>query len=68
LVTTSIDGHHDNAKEKTEVLYGIENAVGKGVEFMAAVKHSMDLCYDKNAPSIVVEVDAYRNGYLGVLQ
>lgn len=68
MVTTSIDGHRDNIKEKTEVLYGIENAVGKGVEFMAAVKHCMDLCYDKNAPSIVVEVDAYRNGYLGVLQ
>lgn len=68
MVTFSIDGHYDTAKENTEVLYGIENAVGKGVEFMAAVKDRMDLCYDKNAPSIVVEVDAYRNGYLGVLQ
>lgn len=68
MVTTSFDDRCGTANEKTEVLYGIENAVGKGVEFMAAVKHSMDLCYDQNAPSIVVEVDAYRNGYRGILQ
>ncbi|MEW6603685.1 MAG: HAMP domain-containing sensor histidine kinase [Thermoproteota archaeon] len=68
MVTTSFDDRYGTANEKTEVLYGIENAVGKGVEFMAAVKHSMDLCYDQNAPSIVVEVDAYRNGYRGILQ
>jgi signal transduction histidine kinase len=46
----------------------MENAVGKGVEFMSAVRHKMDLCYDHNAPSIVVEVDAYRDGYLRVLE
>lgn len=67
MVTSSFEDRRDIANEKTEVLYGIENAVGKGVEFMAAVKRSMDLCYDQNAPSIVVEVDAYRNGYLGIL-
>lgn len=67
MVTSSFEDRRDIANEKTEVLYGIENAVGKGVEFMAAVKHGMDLCYDQNAPSIVVEVDAYRNGYLGIL-
>ena len=56
------------ANEKTDVLYGVENAVGKGIEFMAEVKQRMDYCYDQNAPSIVVEVDAYRNGYLEVLK
>ena len=30
---------------------------------MAKAKKSMDLCYGKEAPSIVIEVDAYRNGY-----
>jgi hypothetical protein len=47
----------------TEVLYGTENAVGRGVQFMKNVKKRMDICFDSKAPSIVVEVDAYRNGY-----
>lgn len=70
VVDSAFDVNHrrDIANEKTEVLYGIENAVGKGIEFMAAVRREMDLCYDQNAPSIVVEVDAYREGYLGVLE
>ncbi len=47
----------------TEVLYGSENAVGRGVQFMKNVKKEMDICFDSKAPSIVVEIDAYRNGY-----
>jgi two-component system sensor histidine kinase VicK len=47
----------------TEVLYGAENAVGRGVQFMKNVKKRMDICFDSKAPSIVVEIDAYRNGY-----
>ena len=48
---------------KTEVLYGSENAVGRGVQFMKNVKKRMDICFDSKAPSIVVEIDSYRNGY-----
>lgn len=47
----------------TEVLYGTENAVGRGVQFMKNVKKRMDICFDSKAPSIVIEIDAYRNGY-----
>jgi signal transduction histidine kinase len=47
----------------TEILYGTENAVGRGVQFMKNVKNRMDICFDNKAPSIVVEIDAYRNGY-----
>jgi two-component system, OmpR family, sensor histidine kinase VicK len=47
----------------TEVSYGAENAVGRGVQFMKNVKKRMDICFDSKAPSIVVEIDAYRNGY-----
>jgi signal transduction histidine kinase len=47
----------------TEVLYGADKAVGRGVQFMKNVKKKMDICFDSKAPSIVVEVDAYRNGY-----
>ncbi|HYV51657.1 MAG TPA: hypothetical protein VE971_00030 [Candidatus Eisenbacteria bacterium] len=47
----------------TEVLYGTENAVARGIEFMKNVKERMDICFDSKAPSIVVEIDMYRNGY-----
>jgi two-component system, OmpR family, sensor histidine kinase VicK len=47
----------------TEVLYGTENAVARGIQFMKNVKERMDICFDNKAPSIVVEIDIYRNGY-----
>jgi len=51
---------------RTEVLYGAENAVGRGVQFMKNAKKKMDICFDSKAPSIVIEVDAYRNGYMNI--
>jgi len=43
--------NHAKEKEKTEVLYGIENAVSRGVQFMQNVRKCMDLFGDKNGPS-----------------
>jgi nitrogen-specific signal transduction histidine kinase len=51
---------------KTELLYGAENAVRRGVYFMSNVKKGMDIYFDHRAPSIVVEVQEYRNGYLDI--
>jgi two-component system, OmpR family, sensor histidine kinase VicK len=51
---------------KSEILYGVENAVGRGVYFMSNVKERMDICFDHRAPSIVVGVGEYRNGYLDI--
>ncbi|HKU50297.1 MAG TPA: hypothetical protein VJP79_10120, partial [Nitrososphaera sp.] len=56
----------DQKRYRTEILYGAEKAVGRGVEFMANVQKTMDLSYDSRAPSIVIEIAEYRNGYLGV--
>ncbi|HYX55241.1 MAG TPA: ATP-binding protein [Nitrososphaeraceae archaeon] len=50
-------------KKKSEILYGIEKAVGRGVYFMSNVKETMDICFDHNAPSIVVKIREYRDGY-----
>jgi len=50
----------------TEVLYGAENAVGRGVKFMKNVQNKMDICFDHRAPSIVIELAAYRNGYTAI--
>lgn len=49
-----------------QVINGSEGAVAKGIEFMQELKTHMDLCYESNAPSIVIEVDAYKNGYLNI--
>jgi signal transduction histidine kinase len=51
---------------KSEILYGVENAVGRGVYFMSNVKQRMDIFFDHNAPSIVVDVKEYRNGYIDI--
>jgi two-component system, OmpR family, sensor histidine kinase VicK len=51
---------------KSEILYGVENAVGRGVYFMSNVKQRMDIFFDHSAPSIVVDVNEYRNGYIDI--
>jgi two-component system, OmpR family, sensor histidine kinase VicK len=50
----------------TEVLYGIESAVGRGVQFMQNVRDRMDLCGDKNGPSIILEFKVYKNNYIDI--
>src|ERR671911_1399850 len=51
---------------KSEILYGVENAVGRGVYFMSNVKQRMDIFFDHRAPSIVVDVEEYRKGYIAI--
>ncbi len=66
LPSLNIPPHPPPAEGKnkmSEILYGIEKAVGRGVYFMSNVKERMDICFDHNAPSIVVKIEEYRNGY-----
>ncbi len=53
---------------KSEILYGAENAVGRGVLFMKNTKTRMDITFDKNAPSIVVQIPAYHEGYKDIIR
>jgi two-component system, OmpR family, sensor histidine kinase VicK len=55
-------------EEKTELLYGVEAAVARGVQFMKNVKVGMDLFGEKNGPSIIMEYDVYRNNYIDVIK
>ena len=55
-------------EEKTELLYGVKNAVGRGDKFMKNVKVGMDLFGDKNGPSIVMEFEVYMNNYIDVIK
>ena len=47
---------YSHANDTMKIIYGAKEAVGKGIEFMNNVQKKMDLCYDKNAPSIVLDV------------
>ena len=52
--------------EKTEILYGSDRAVGKGVQFMQNVNKKMDICFDNKGASIVTEIDVYAKGYTDI--
>jgi two-component system sensor histidine kinase VicK len=55
----------NSQSEKTEILYGIENAISRGVQFMKNAKKWMDLFGDKNGPSIIIEFpEIYKNNYI----
>jgi two-component system, OmpR family, sensor histidine kinase VicK len=54
------------SQRSSEILYGAENAVGRGVQFMRNVKKNMDIYFDHRAPSIVVDIEEYRNGYINI--
>lgn len=64
----SLPHHGLHLHKNTQILYGAENAVGKGVEFMKNVKHRMDITFDHRAPSIVIEIPQYYNGYADILK
>ena len=67
LIDTIIPSYPPNvAGNKSEIIYGIKKAVGRGVYFMSNVKERMDICFDHSAPSIVVGIKEYRNGYIDI--
>jgi hypothetical protein len=54
----------DSHAKKTEILYGVENTIRMGVQFMKNAKKWMDLFGDKNGPSIIIEFpEIYKNNY-----
>src|SRR5215208_4846013 len=48
-----------SSQKTSEILYGAENAVGRGVQFMQNVKKKMDIFFDHKAPSIVIDIEEY---------
>jgi hypothetical protein len=57
---TTYPSYPPNKDKSSEILYGVEKAVGRGVYFMNNVKERMDIFFDKSAPSIVVDIEEYR--------
>ena len=64
---TSLNSNIDS-RRTSEILYGAENAVGRGVQFMQNVNRKMDIFFDHNAPSIVINIEEYRNGYGDIIK
>ncbi|MFL6483719.1 MAG: hypothetical protein ACJ70Z_03255, partial [Nitrososphaera sp.] len=64
--TDSLLNHDINSQKTSEILYGAENAVGRGVQFMRNVTKRMDIFFDHKAPSIVIDLNEYRNGYIDI--
>lgn len=54
--------------KNTQILYGAEKAVGKGVKFMENTRSRMDITFDHRAPSIVIKIPEYYNGYQDILK
>ena len=52
-------------EEKTELLYGVENTIDRGIRFMQNARKNMDLFGEKNGPTIIIEFpDIYKNNYI----
>lgn len=58
---------HDRPKKGSQILYGREPTVERGVLFMQHAKEKMDLFGDKNGPSIILEFEVYRNNYVDLI-
>jgi two-component system, OmpR family, sensor histidine kinase VicK len=52
----------NNYDEKTEVIYGAENTISKGLEFLTEAKQTFDNCIDYAGPSALVETKAMWDG------
>ena len=59
----SIKKENSQNQGTIQVINGAQESVAKGVRFMQDVKNKMDLYYASSAPSIVIEVEDYKNGY-----
>jgi two-component system sensor histidine kinase VicK len=55
-----------NSQKTSEILYGADKAVGRGVQFMRNVREKMDIFFDHKAPSIVIDLEEYKNGYIDI--
>ena len=57
---------HINSPRATEILCGAKNTVGRGVQFMRNVSERMDIYFDHRGPSIVINIEEYRSGYIDI--
>jgi len=49
---------------KTDLIYDMDTAVSYGIRFLENVSERMDICVDKNGPSIIIKSDIYKSNYV----
>jgi signal transduction histidine kinase len=54
----------DEDDEKTEVIYGVENVIQKGLQQLLNVKQRADLCAASDGPSVIVATKPMLNAYI----
>jgi two-component system, OmpR family, sensor histidine kinase VicK len=52
------------ADEKTEVVYGVENVIQKGLQELSKIKQRADLCTASDGPSVIVATKPILNAYI----
>ena len=52
------------AGEKTEVVYGVENVIQKGLQELSKIKQRADLCTASDGPSVIVATKPILNAYI----
>jgi two-component system, OmpR family, sensor histidine kinase VicK len=55
-------------RERTEVLYGIENAMSRLTQVMSRVHNRADVCDDSLSPSFSMGVESIKKGYIDFKQ
>ena len=49
---------------KTDLIYDMDTAVSYGIRFLENVSERMDICVDKNGPSIIIKSEIYKSNYI----
>jgi two-component system, OmpR family, sensor histidine kinase VicK len=53
-----------NEKERTEVVYGIDNVINIVLEFLSQTNNKIDACVDYTRPSLAIDFLALKNAFL----
>jgi two-component system, OmpR family, sensor histidine kinase VicK len=53
-----------NAKERTEVVYGIDNVINIVLQFLSQTNNKIDACVDYTRPSLAIDFLALKNAFL----
>ncbi|HEX6027832.1 MAG TPA: HAMP domain-containing sensor histidine kinase [Nitrososphaeraceae archaeon] len=53
-----------NAKERTEVVYGIDNVINTVLHFLSQTNNKIDACVDYTRPSLAIDFLALKNAFL----
>lgn len=77
MITLALTNENDEAQdmknisfdtERTEVLYGVENAMNRLTQVMSRVCNRADVCGDSLSPSFSMGVESIKKGYIDFKQ